>query len=337
MEKCVRWAFIGASIWARTRMIPAVQAVERSAAVGVFSTSRERGEAFREQAGLERAYASVGELLSDPDVDAVYISTRNDLHAEQTIAAASAGKHVLCEKPLSVSVEDGMRMVNACAEAGVALGTNHHLRGTATIRTMRGLLANGAIGELIAARVFHASLLPESMRTWRLDRKDSGAGVILDLTVHDVDTIRFLLDDDIVEVMAMTANQGMATEPVEDSVMGALRMRAGQLVCFHDAFTVPQAGSGIELHGSDGSLIGRDVMSADPVGEVLLRRSGIIEEIEIPDRWPLYEHAIRCFNRAVRKEGEPLTSGQDGLAAVAVAVAAAASARTGRVVVPESV
>jgi 1,5-anhydro-D-fructose reductase (1,5-anhydro-D-mannitol-forming) len=124
----VRWGFIGASIWARTRMIPAVQAVDDSTAVGVFSTSPERGEALRRAAGLERAYTSLDELLADPDLDAVYISTTNDLHAEQTIRAARAGKHVLCEKPLSVTVEDGRRMIEACAEAGVVLGTNHHLR-----------------------------------------------------------------------------------------------------------------------------------------------------------------------------------------------------------------
>jgi 1,5-anhydro-D-fructose reductase (1,5-anhydro-D-mannitol-forming) len=332
----VRWGFVGASIWARARMIPAVKAVDGSTAVGVFSTSRERGETFRQVTGLERAYASLDELLADPDLDAVYISTTNDLHAEQTIRAARAGKHVLCEKPLSVSVEDAMRMIEACAEAGVILGTNHHLRGAATIGAMRDLLRSGAVGDLIAGRVFNAGLLSEAMRTWRLSRKDSGAGVILDLTVHDVDTIRFLLDDDVVEVTAMTANQGMATDQVEDSVMGVLRMGGGQLVSFHDAFTVPHAGSGIELHGSEGSLIGRGVMSADPAGEVLLRRAGTDEEITIPDRRPLYEQAIRRFNRAVNGDGKPLTSGRDGLASLAVAVAAAESARVGHALAPAS-
>jgi 1,5-anhydro-D-fructose reductase (1,5-anhydro-D-mannitol-forming) len=332
----VRWGFIGASIWARTRMIPAVKAVDGSTAVGVFSTSVERGEAFRQATGLERAYTSLDELLADPDLDAVYISTTNDLHAEQTITAARAGKHVLCEKPLSVSVEDGIRMIEVCEDAGVILGTNHHLRGAATIRVMRDLLTRGAIGELIAGRVFHAGLLPEAMRTWRLSRKDLGAGVIFDLTVHDVDTIRFLLGDEVAEVTARTANQGMATDQVEDSVMGVLRMRGGQLVSFHDAFTVPHAGSGVELHGSEGSLIGRGVMSADPVGEVLLRGPGTDEEIVIPDRRPLYEQAIRCFNRAVSGGGEPLTSGRDGLASLAVAVAAAESARIGHAVAPAS-
>ena len=333
----VRWGFIGASIWARSRMIPAVQAVDGAVAVGVFSTSPERGEALRREAGLERTYATLEEVLADPSIDAVYVSTTNDLHAEQAIAAAKAGKHVLCEKPLAMSVDDGIRMNRACAEAGVVLGTNHHIRGAATVRAMRALIAEGAIGDIVAGRVFHTTLLPEAMRTWRLNRRESGAGVILDLTVHDVDTIRFLLGDEVAEVTAVAASQGMAHDQVEDSAMGVLRMRGGQLVSFHDAFTVAHAGSGVEVHGTTGSLIGRDVMSADPVGEVLLRRSNTTTPVAVGERWPLYEHAIECFVRAVRGEGEPLATGQDGLASLAVAIAAGESARSRCAVAPVQV
>jgi 1,5-anhydro-D-fructose reductase (1,5-anhydro-D-mannitol-forming) len=333
----VRWGFIGASIWARSRMIPAVQAVDGAVAVGVLSTSPERGEALRREAGLERTYATLGEMLADPSIDAVYVSTTNDLHAEQTIAAARAGKHVLCEKPLAMSVEDGIRMRRACAEAGVVLATNHHIRGAATVRAMRALIVEGAIGDIVAGRVFHTTLLPEAMRTWRLNRRESGAGVILDLTVHDVDTIRFLLGDEVAEVTAVVASQGMAHDQVEDSAMGVLRMRRGQLVSFHDAFTVAHAGTGIEVHGTTGSLIGRGVMSADPVGEVLLRRLDMTTPVAVGERRPLYEHAIQCFVRAVRGEGEPLATGRDGIASLAVALAAGEAARSGRPVAPVQV
>jgi 1,5-anhydro-D-fructose reductase (1,5-anhydro-D-mannitol-forming) len=328
------WGFIGAGIWATTRMIPAVQAVEGARGVGVFSTDRDRGARVAREFELDRAYQSLDELLADPAVDAVYVGTTNDLHAPQTIAAARAGKHVLCEKPVALSVEDGFAIRNAGSDAGVVLAVNHHLRGAPTIIAMRELLRDGAIGELVAARIFHARSLPPAMRTWRLNRPDAGAGVILDITVHDADVIRFLLDDEIVEVTALASNEGLAEGTVEDSVMGAMRTSRGPLLCFHDAFTVPHAGTGVELHGTDGSLFGRDVLMPDPVGDVLLRRLDEIAPIPIKARWPLYEYAIRRFCEATRGDSQPLASIDDGIAALAVAIAARESAAQRRPVVP---
>jgi 1,5-anhydro-D-fructose reductase (1,5-anhydro-D-mannitol-forming) len=332
--KALNWGFVGASLWASTYMVPAVQAVPGARAAGVFSSSPERGERFAESAGLERAYESLGAMLGDPEIDVVYVSSTNDLHAEQTIAAAGAGKHVLCEKPLALTVADAERMREACERAGVVLGTNHHLRGAPTLGAMRQRIEAGAIGEIVAARVFHARLLSEEFRGWRLERPEAGAGVALDVTVHDVDVVRFLFDDEVAEVTALTANQGLAAAGVEDSAMGVLRMRGGQLVSFHDAFTVPDAGTGVEVHGAGGSLIGTDVMSPDPVGQVFLRRGEEVEEIDIPERRPIYELAVERFDAAVRGEGEPLASGEDGIAALAVALAALESARSGRTVRP---
>jgi 1,5-anhydro-D-fructose reductase (1,5-anhydro-D-mannitol-forming) len=330
----VGWGFCGASTWASRYLVPAVHAVSDARAVGVFSTSPERGARFAEANELERSYATLAELLDDPQVDVVYVSTTNDLHAEQTIAAARAGKHVLCEKPLAVTLADAVRMRDECRRAGVVLGTDHHLRAAPTVAAMRSLVASGEIGEVVAARVFHARWLLDELQTWRLNRPEAGGGVILDITVHDADTVRFLLADEVAEVTGVTANQGLAVDGLEDAVMGVMRMRGGQLVSFHDAFTVPHAGTGVEVHGTTGSLFGRDVLIPDPVGDVLLRRGDQIEAVEIAERRPIYETVVRHFDAAVRSEGEPLASGDDGVASLAIALAAAESARTGSPVRP---
>jgi 1,5-anhydro-D-fructose reductase (1,5-anhydro-D-mannitol-forming) len=202
---------------------------------------------------------------------------------------------------------------------------------------MRRLIEGGAIGEVRSARVFHAnSLLPE-LRTWRLNRPDAGGGVVLDLTVHDADTIRFLLRDDIVEVVAATASDELGKGVVEDSAMGVLRTARGVLVSFHDSFTVPHAPTGVEIFGTTGALIGEDALLPDPVGKVLLRRDREVTEVEIAERRPIYEVAVARFIAAVRGEGEPLTSAADGIASLAVAIAALESARTGKPVAPRVV
>ena len=330
MGSAVDWGFIGASQWAARYLIPAVRAVEGGDPVGVFSSSPERGAAFAEATGLDRSYGSLEEMLADPGIDAVYVGTTNDLHAERTIAAARAGKHVLCEKPLALTLAEAAAMIEAAKEAGVVLATNHHLRGAPTLRAMREQVEAGEIGEIVAARVFHARSLPEELRTWRLTEPEAGGGVVLDITVHDADVIRFLFADEVAEVVAMTANQGLAEPPLEDSAMGVMRMRGGQLVSFHDAFTVPHAGTGVELHGTEGSLIGSEVLTPDPIGQVLLRRLDEIETVVIAERHPIYEEVVRRFDAAVRGEGRPLATGEDGAAALAIALAALESAHSRR-------
>jgi 1,5-anhydro-D-fructose reductase (1,5-anhydro-D-mannitol-forming) len=322
----IGWGFIGASTWARRYLVPAVRATPGAEPVAVFSTSGERGRRFAWDCGLRRSHTSLEALLEDPELDVVYVSTTNDLHATQVIAAAAAGKHILCEKPLAIDLDDAGKMLEACAAAGVVLATNHHLRGAPTILAMRRLIEDGSIGELVAARVFFSSSLPVEFRTWRLDRPEAGAGVILDLTVHSADTIRFLLQDDVVEVTALTASGELGKGLVEDSVMGVMRMSRGPLVCFHDSFTVGHAGNGVEVHGTTGSLIAHDVLMPEPVGEVSLRRGEEISQVQIHRRWPLYEHAVNKFMSAVRGEGDVLTSGEDGFASLATALAVRESA-----------
>ena len=145
-------------------------------------------------------------------VDAVYISTTNELHKAQTLAAAAAGKHVLCEKPLAVTLADAREMVAACRQAGVVMGTNHHLRNAATHRKIRELIQSGAIGKPLFARVFHAVYLPPHLQGWRLTTPNAGGGVILDITVHDADTLRFVLGAEPVEATALSQQAGHGAE-----------------------------------------------------------------------------------------------------------------------------
>ena len=96
------------------------------------------------------------DLVHSKDVDAVYISTTNELHRDQVFAAAAAGKHVLCEKPLALSLKDARAMVAECCKRDVVMGTNHHLRNAATHRAMREAIKQGKIGKPLFARVFHS-------------------------------------------------------------------------------------------------------------------------------------------------------------------------------------
>ena len=327
----LRWGLIGASTIGREWMVPAIAAQPDSTVAAVASSSPERARRYADELDIAKAHATVADLLIEPTIDAVYISTTNEWHEPQVLAAIAAGKHVLCEKPLALSLDGARRMVAAAAAAGVVLGTNYHLRNAATHRKMRELIQTGAIGQPLAARVFHAVFLPPHLQGWRIDRADSGGGVILDITVHDADTLRFALGDEVAEVTAMTANQGMARAGLEDAVMGVMRFRKGVIAQFHDAFTTPHASTGFEVHGTDGSLYGRDVMTQRPMGTVSVRREGRQEEVPV-DHENLYERSVRCFNAAIRGEGEPAANGTDGVESLTVALAVREAAETGQTV-----
>ncbi|MDX0130366.1 gfo/Idh/MocA family oxidoreductase [Sinorhizobium meliloti] len=323
----IRWGLIGASTIAREWVIGAIRAAGGEV-VSVMSSSAERGEAYAAENGIAKAVTSVDDLVGDPDVDAVYISTTNELHHGQALAAIRAGKHVLCEKPLAMNLNDGCEMVLKACEAGVVLGTNHHLRNAATHRAMREAIAAGRIGRPIAARVFHAVYLPPHLQGWRLDKPEAGGGVILDITVHDADTLRFVLNDDPIEAVAISHSAGMGKEGLEDGVMGVLRFRSGVIAQFHDAFTTKFAETGLEVHGTAGSLIGRNVMTQRPVGTVVLRNEE--GESELPlDQRNLYETAIAAFHSAIGGNGRPSASGEDGVWSLATGLAVVKAAATG--------
>ena len=189
MTRRFGWGLIGASRIASDQMVDAIRAQDDSEVVSVMSSDPERGATFAREHGIERFHGDLDALLADPDVDAVYISTTPDLHCAQTVASAEAGKHVLCEKPLALSVADAKRMVDACAAAGVQMGTNHHLRNAVSHRAIRDIVRDGRIGRILSARICWAVVLPERYHTWRTNDRERG-GPILDLGVHNADTLQ---------------------------------------------------------------------------------------------------------------------------------------------------
>jgi 1,5-anhydro-D-fructose reductase (1,5-anhydro-D-mannitol-forming) len=327
----LRWGLIGASDIASTRMIPAMRRLGQEP-VAVLSSSAERAKEYAEANGISAASTQLDALLGRQDIDAVYISTTNELHFEQALAASTAGKHVLCEKPLALTLLDAWEMVRACELAGVVLATNHHLPAAGTHRAIRQMVADGAIGEPLAVRVFHAVKLPDRLRGWRLTAPDRGAGVIFDITCHDAAAVRAILQRAPLEAAAVAAHQGPWQPSVEDAVVTALRFEGDVLVQTHDAFTIAYAGTGLEVHGSEGSLIGIDVMTQDPIGRVLLRDQRGEQEVSVPDRRDLYEITLEAFAAAANGDGRPVVDGTDGALALALALAVKEAAETGRTV-----
>ena len=323
----LRWGLVGASTIAAEHMIDAFRA-NGGAVVAVMGSDADRATQYATKHNIAKATTDLGALVEDKGVDAVYISTTNELHRDRVFAAAAAGKHVLCEKPLALTVSDARAMVAECRKRGVVMGTNHHLRNAATHRAMRDAIKAGRIGKPLFARVFHAVYLPPHLQGWRIEKPNAGGGVILDITVHDADTLRFVLDDEPQSVVAMASHGGMAQASLEDGVMGVVHFYSGLLAQFHDAFTTKYATTGFEVHGDEGSLIGRDCMTQAPKGEVLLRSAAGEEALRL-DHEKLYVRSVRLFQDAVEGRGAPSATGEDGVKSLSVAISTLKAARSG--------
>ena len=322
----MRWGLIGASTIAEQHMIAAIRATGGEVQT-VVSTSMERVQTFANRHAIAEAADNLAVLLNDASIQAVYISSTNEKHRSQALAAIAAGKHVLCEKPLAMTVAEAAEMVRAADAAKVVFATNHHLRCSGSHRAVRDLIRAGRIGRVLSLRLFHTVHLPANLQGWRINDAAAGGGVIPDITVHDADVARFLLGEDPLAVVAQMGASGMG-QGVEDSAMSVWTMPSGAMVSSHESFTHPFAGSGLEVHGTTGSIFARGVMTQMPVGEVELVTAEGREGVPFSAH-NLYVQGVTDFLAAVAGTGLPAASGADGVASLAVALAVREAARTG--------
>ncbi len=320
----MKWALLGASDIAATRLIPALRLAGHEI-YGVCSASDDRARDYAQYHDLAHSTSDLAEALSWP-VDAVYVSTTNELHAHQVVASARAGKHVLAEKPLALSVADAPTMVSAARIHGVVLATNHHLRASGTHEKIREIVGSGELGEVYFARVAHAVGLSPRLQGWRITGERPGAGVIWDILVHNVDTLRADLASEPVEVTALTATTPLSRDGVVDMSVCTFRFANGVLATTTEGFAVPHGRTSFEVHGSRGSLVAYDVMRQDPLGDITLTTASGSREVEVTDRENVYVKTLRRFTEAVEGRGAPYSTGEDGRIAVACAVAALTSA-----------
>jgi len=196
----LRWGVISTADIGMAKVTPAIQRAELCEVVAIASRDRERAAAAAARLGIPKAYGSYEQLLAADDVDAVYIPLPNDAHAEWTIRAALAGKHVLCEKPLALSAAQAEEMVRACASAGVKLAEafmyRHHPTWVEAVRLVRG----GAIGRLQAVQSLFSYYNddPANIR----NRVENGGGAVMDIGCYCINLSRMLFAAEPIRIEA---------------------------------------------------------------------------------------------------------------------------------------
>ena len=331
----VRWGLIGGSDIAATRMIPAMRAIGQTP-VAVSSSSAQRAELFADRHDIASSCRDVDDLLARDDVDAVYISSVNRLHAEHTIAAAAAGKHVLCEKPVALDVTDAADMVAACERAGVVFAVNHHLPAHTANTVIRQIIAAGAVGEIKSIRAFFAYELAPRLHGWRLTDPSVG-GPILDLVPHVASVVNKIAGTPE-SATAIKVRQGNwdvevpdGAELPEDTCMAVVRYSGDVLCQIHVGWATPYARNGLEINGTAGSVVATGVLWADPIGTVTVVNADGRHDVAIERHVDPYQATLASFERAVSTGEPPMVTGREGALALALTLAVRRAAAGGTV------
>ena len=215
----VRWGVLSTARIGVDKVIPATRKAARCEVVAIASRELARAQAVASALGIERAYGSYEALLADPDVDAVYNPLPNDLHAPWTIAAAGAGKHVLCEKPLAMDAAEAERMIAACEEAGVLLMEAFMYRLHPTWEAVRELVISGRIGELRAVQSWFSYFNddPNDIR----NIATSGGGALYDIGCYSVNLSRMLFGTEPVRIRgSVTRDPGTGIDTLTSGILG---------------------------------------------------------------------------------------------------------------------
>ena len=259
--KKVRWGVIGAGGIAERRTIPGMMQCENAELVAVMEIDPDRAEACRAKWGCKKAYTSEADLLADPEIDAVYIASPVVFHAKQAMAAADAGKHILMEKPIAMSSEEGQKVVDYCESKGVKIAAGLMMRFGAYVQAMKKAVAEGKIGKPVSGFAQFTCWYPDTPGAWRQSKKIAGGGAMMDMGVHCIDLLQYILGSDVKQVAAFHDTISFQYE-VEDSSMVMLRMENGCQCVVQSNFNIPDDASlwRIELFGDQGRLIGNGVI-----------------------------------------------------------------------------
>jgi len=332
------WAIISTGRHSDTKMAPAINAAAGSTITAIVSRDIDRAKTFANKHGVKIAYDNIDAMLRDPDVNVVYVASPNALHGEHTLKAAAAGKHVLVEKPMALSVNDCRQMIDACDRAGVKLGVGFHLRTHPGHQRLREMVVSGQLGKLSLTtanwgRGSRGLVTPSSrpaLQAWWGDLSMVGAGAFMATGVHCVDLMRFVTGRNVTEVIAL--NDASSTSPLEELVTLTARFDDGSLGTIMTGRRTPDyVGNDVMIYGSEGRAGVRESVNTVLGGTLDIDTQTITAcEAFETDPIALYTWQVDAFNNAVEHDLDPPASGMDGLRAAQVTLAMVESAKTGR-------
>ncbi len=303
------WGLIGCGDISRKRVAPALRDAPLCELVAVSRGQSHLAEAFAKQFGVRKWYAQWRELLLDDELDAIYVATPVHLHAEQTIVAAEAGKHVLCEKPMALNVADCDKMTAACRANNVKLSVAYYRHFYPVVCRVKDLIGSGQLGIPIVAQINAFEWFdpePSNPRSWLIKKESSGGGPMFDFGCHRIEVLIDLLGA-IKEVKATTAN-ALFNREVEDVATALFQFERGACATLTVAHAAREPQDTLDVFCSRGSI------HVPVLNEGKMRL--VIEAGERAESHPnpenIHQPLIEDFAAAVLENRAPVVGGEIG-------------------------
>ena len=344
MSRKIKWSVIGSGGIAKRRTIPEGISKASNAELSiVFDIDAQANAEVAKDFGARQA-ASIGEML-DADIEAVYIATPAHLHSNQVRASAKAGKHVLCEKPLGMTVAEAEEMIEVCKQTGVKLGCAFMMRFVAQHQYALRLIKEGKLGTPTYARAQLSCWYPPIEGAWRQDPATGGGGALIDMGGHCIDLLEMFFGE--VAKVCCFINNTVQDYKSEDSAAAMLFFENGALGTVDTFFCIPDNSSKnvLELYGSKGSILAKGTIGQAPAGEMAAFLEKDSEGYDAqqarteaqgmtidPEPVNTYQAEIEEFSQAIIDDREPLISGELGLRSQKVLTACYESARSSKVI-----
>ncbi len=323
MSKKIKWGIIGAGGIARRRTLPSMKFCENAEIVAIMDKDTAALKSMQEQYGINAVYTEEDDLINDENVEAIYVATPVCFHKTQALKVLNANKHLLLEKPIGLNLTEAEEIM-ACAKASSSkLGIGMIMKMHPAHQKIRELIARGDLGDIVNCRAQLTCWFPDMENNWRQKFATGGGGALVDMGIHCIDLLRYLLDDEVVSVYGDVATKTFKYE-VDDSADFMMRMASGAN-CFVDVhFNIPDnAAKGVlEIYGTKGSVLASGTISQDGGGEVILTLSDQTDgynsqqnrEDASPSRLldfarePIYAKQIEHFSNAILNDTEPFTT-----------------------------
>lgn len=252
MDQKVRWGMLGTASITRRRFLPALRKSAKSTAFAVASRDMNRAQEFASEFDIPRPYGSYEELLADPEVEAVYIPLPHDLHAEWTLKAADAGKHILCEKPMAIDREQAVLMANRCKDRNVLLMEGFMYRLNPRTIKIKEMIASGKLGDVKTVVAQFGFVIDPRDRHLNSSK---GAGSLMDVGSYCIDISRHIFGEQPQWAMAsQQLHPEFGCDMSTTAILGFSSDRTALISCgFENSFR-----SSLEVIGNEG------VLRADP-------------------------------------------------------------------------